>query len=96
MTIEPTNVTKETHITNLFTKLGSTTTDIHILNAGIIGKRDENNTNSLRGIGTLTKSDLLTVFAVNTIGQLFIGQSLLNNISKSKHKRFIALTNGMI
>lgn len=59
-------MTNDEDIANVAKAVGDTAVDLLILNAGIMGEKDEES-GSLRKLGNLKRADFLNVFNVNVV-----------------------------
>lgn len=94
LTIEKLEITNDSDIANVAKSIGDKSIDILILNAGIIGGKDDEG-KSLRKLGTLNRADFMNVYNVNVVGPMLLAQALYNNVKSSKRKQIIGITSGM-
>lgn len=93
VSIEKLESTSDADIEALFKSLGDSPIDILLLNAGILGTKDDSG--AFRKMGTLQRDDFLNTLNVNVVGPMLLGQALFDNVAASTRKQIVGITSGM-
>lgn len=88
LTLHELEVTDETSIANLASKLSNVQLDILINNAGVIGSEEQS-------IETINSDEWLNTFAVNSISPLMVSRALLELLETSANPRIVTISSQM-